>query len=1188
MSDDETNMMNPSSEAALFRDYLLGNLVDEADLAEIEMRLLTNDGFADELAKVENDLIEEFLDGDLTRTDSEQFLCHFLASPSRKERLRLTNDLRQYAGNSAEKGLVSERYRVPESTIFPWKTFAAASTVLIAVFGIWWFSFKQTDTDRGIAEMRKAYSGMRPIEARISAIPDYASYTETRGPAAAVRDVAARDRADRYLQDATRETADARPHQALGLLYLTDKKFDRAFEEFDRALAISASDASLHSDVGAAYLALAKNSDGDKQGAKILESLNESLKHLDLAIAAAPNMPEARFNKALCLEALKLPEQAKAAWREYLNLDSKSKWADEAKRRMASLDANPLRERSASELETDFLAAVRSGDDETAHRLSAGNRELIRDKYLPLRLASSYVNAPNERRAELLRALAYEGQIEAKMTGDPYANEIAHFYASVPADHLEILRQAHRELRVGLDLCRSQRYADARPAFGTAEQKFNVSGDVWNANMARYLAAFAAVNDKDYDFGQKVLADVHNFAVRGGYLWLDATVNYWIGTCYEILRQPSQARQALEYALAIADSIGDGYAAQRNRIELARIHMDSGQSAKSLEYVYAVSEASNSAATSLRQRYRNLAVETDVLSRFKLNDAAKASSLEAVIVADIVDDQFFRAQSRLYAGVALAANGKFTEAREKLSEGRSKAGSIGDAANRDKMLAFSALKFGDLELHERDYSASERYFVEAANYYDSTDLPLNREEAHNGLLMTYLGSGNAEALRQQIPANILLAEEYRSRVLEEEQRISYFDSRQNVYDIAAGFEYTLGDLEKAYSYAETSSSRSLLDRIEKPSVSVNGLDSGAEPLGVGSIMEKMPSGVQIVEYSVLSDRLLIWLISNDRFVVERVAVSSLDLDQKATAFNRILSRPAAADSTEAAKLGRELYDLLVLPIHDRLEPGSQVCLIPSKSLFNVPFAALISPDGRPMIAEFEIIYSPSANVFLRSSENAARKTSNVSEVLLAIGNPSFDRVHFTDLAYVEDAASEATDIASMYGDRKALVGAMATKRSFLKEIGSVDVIHFAGHYVTAPGMPMSSHLVFAATEAGPEEDTLANRELAALSLPQTRLVVLSACQTGHETSNGGEGLSGMSRTFLAAGVPLVVASQWNVESGATAELMKSFHRYRHTEHEPTGSALRHAQMDMINDPSGSYNAPFYWAAFAVFGGHATF
>jgi CHAT domain-containing protein len=109
-----------------------------------------------------------------------------------------------------------------------------------------------------------------------------------------------------------------------------------------------------------------------------------------------------------------------------------------------------------------------------------------------------------------------------------------------------------------------------------------------------------------------------------------------------------------------------------------------------------------------------------------------------------------------------------------------------------------------------------------------------------------------------------------------------------------------------------------------------------------------------------------------------------------------------------------------------------------------------------------------------------------------------------------------------------------------------------------------------------------------MNLPRTRLVVLSACQTGIERTYRGEGAIGIARSFMVAGVPLVVASLWPVESGAAAELMIKFHKYRKASGLSSVEALRRAQLDMLTAASERYRRPHDWASFVAFGGHANF
>jgi CHAT domain-containing protein len=109
-----------------------------------------------------------------------------------------------------------------------------------------------------------------------------------------------------------------------------------------------------------------------------------------------------------------------------------------------------------------------------------------------------------------------------------------------------------------------------------------------------------------------------------------------------------------------------------------------------------------------------------------------------------------------------------------------------------------------------------------------------------------------------------------------------------------------------------------------------------------------------------------------------------------------------------------------------------------------------------------------------------------------------------------------------------------------------------------------------------------------MNLSRPRLVVLSACQTGIEQNYKGEGAVGLARPFEAAGIPLVVASLWPVESYPTKELMVAFHRHRKSDRQSTAQALRQAQLDMIQSGSPEFRKPYHWAAYTVVGGHANF
>jgi len=218
----------------------------------------------------------------------------------------------------------------------------------------------------------------------------------------------------------------------------------------------------------------------------------------------------------------------------------------------------------------------------------------------------------------------------------------------------------------------------------------------------------------------------------------------------------------------------------------------------------------------------------------------------------------------------------------------------------------------------------------------------------------------------------------------------------------------------------------------------------------------------------------------------------------------------------------------------------------------------------------------------------ARNQGNAgAETLLSVGNPLFDRKQYPELDDLPAAAREAKGIAGNYTKSYQLIGPQAMKVTIEKQLLSANVIHFAGHYVTNQSDPLLSKLVLA-KQQGSESTDLTVGELVDMKLPRAKLVVLSACETSGQDYYNGEGLIGIARTFLRTGIPLVVASQWSVESESTAELMLKFHRYRKQPGASSLSALRRAQLELLEDANGPYSDPYYWAAFTTVGGYADF
>jgi CHAT domain-containing protein len=151
-----------------------------------------------------------------------------------------------------------------------------------------------------------------------------------------------------------------------------------------------------------------------------------------------------------------------------------------------------------------------------------------------------------------------------------------------------------------------------------------------------------------------------------------------------------------------------------------------------------------------------------------------------------------------------------------------------------------------------------------------------------------------------------------------------------------------------------------------------------------------------------------------------------------------------------------------------------------------------------------------------------------------------------------------------------------------RELRQYRILHFATHGLLNSERPELSGLVFSLVdqEGKPQDGFLRLHEIYNLQL-NADLVVLSACETGLGKEIKGEGLIGLTRGFMYAGAPRVVASLWNVDDLATAELMKLFYQRMLKDRLPAGAALRAAQLELSGQKR--WASPYFWAGFVLHG-----
>jgi tetratricopeptide (TPR) repeat protein len=269
-----------------------------------------------------------------------------------------------------------------------------------------------------------------------------------------------------------------------------------------------------------------------------------------------------------------------------------------------------------------------------------------------------------------------------------------------------------------------------------------------------------------------------------------------------------------------------------------------------------------------------------------------------------------------------------------------------------------------------------------------------------------------------------------------------------------------------------------------------------------------------------------------------------------------------------------------------------------------------SPIRNLLIAEHEIVYLPSASTLgVLRRELAGRKPAAKTVAVLA--DPVFDkddaRVKSSDIAQAgQEAPPDLTRaINDVRGELKRLLLTRDEAEAILSvapgtdgfgaldfranratvtsdELSRYRIVHFATHGLLNSEHPELSGVVLSLVDerGQPQDGFLRLHEIFNLRLP-AELVVLSACQTGLGKEVKGEGLVGLTRGFMYAGAARVVASLWQVDDAATAELMKRFYRRMLKDGMRPAAALRAAQIEMWRRPQ--WQSPYYWCGFVLQG-----
>jgi CHAT domain-containing protein len=284
------------------------------------------------------------------------------------------------------------------------------------------------------------------------------------------------------------------------------------------------------------------------------------------------------------------------------------------------------------------------------------------------------------------------------------------------------------------------------------------------------------------------------------------------------------------------------------------------------------------------------------------------------------------------------------------------------------------------------------------------------------------------------------------------------------------------------------------------------------------------------------------------------------------------SNSTTLNAEEYNKISFKLYSLLFKDIEKYLKDIKELIIIPDEDINLIPFEALTYSDESDnksilsfknlkfLINKFQITYAPALRIY---HTNRFNKFPEKPKILVY--------AYETQTGQLPYSYKELEAIKNVFNENSTIInGENCTKLHFFNNYDKYDVIHFSLHASSSPHDRQDNKIFFSL-----KKDTLFGFEL--LKQPiNTKLVVLSACETAKGKIITGEGAFSLSRYFLQSGVNNVIASLWKIDDASSSAIVSNF--YKNIPKESSlASALHKSKKRFIEKANALSSHPKFWS-----------
>jgi CHAT domain-containing protein/Flp pilus assembly protein TadD len=510
-------------------------------------------------------------------------------------------------------------------------------------------------------------------------------------------------------------------------------------------------------------------------------------------------------------------------------------------------------------------------------------------------------------------------------------------------------------------------------------------------------------------------------------------------------------------------------------------------------------------------------------------------------------------------------------------------------------------------------------YNQAINFYQQS-LAIAKEVGYDrgiGLMLTNIGESLIK-LKKYSESETTLKEamtilsDLRSKVGESlfgdpgQNKIAIFERETRTYRLLQKALVQQNKSSEALEIAEASRARILAETLATKSSPSSNITINITYPKLAEIKKiAKEKNATLIEYSIIANRedlnlkdeqeLYIWVVQPTGKVEFRQAEITTSVNESlASLITRVRHNigvrgrspniVAEIDDQQSPENLQKLHTILIEPIADLLptDPNAHVIFMPQGELFLVPFPALQDENGKYLIEKHTILTAPAIQVLDLTQKQRAKVQKANLKGLVIVGNPTMPKVTVKvgdppeQLKPLPAAKNEAIAIATLL-KTTALTGKDATKKTILSELPQAKIIHLATHGLLDDFQSLEIPGAIALAPSDNDNGLLTASEILDLKL-NAELVVLSACDTGRGRITG-DGVIGLSRSLITAGVPSVIVSLWSVPDAPTAKLMTEFYQNWQEKKLDKAQALRQAMLTTMKNHSN----PKDWAAFTLIG-----